>query len=151
MSIPIHVRFDPSAVDVLVLAAELPRDAERQVRRMRITGGALEKYRYIDGCDGCRLKSAGMKESHKHLQDCRRLLETAIVQDTEDREEHQKAQERISWRLAQRAEQKEGPEEVREPAFRLRRRHKESRGSMVRRCRSSGRTGSTSRRPKAGA
>ena len=65
--IPIRVRFDP--VDVKEVAESAPLRQEGG-RRLRLTDRMFAEFGYSDGvsggCEGCRWKQAGLKETRGH-------------------------------------------------------------------------------------
>ena len=71
---PMRVRFDPPQVGEPDPTMQPWK--EPQMRPMKITESMLQKYRYPEGCEGCRAKAAGMTQK-LHGEAFRKRIEQA--------------------------------------------------------------------------
>ena len=94
IAIPVRVRHDPPVREPPVPSVEnLP-----EARRMRINDAILAKYGYTQGCEGCRFKQAGMKETRGHSEVCRGGIWEAMDLDEEGRRHKEAQEERVTRR-----------------------------------------------------
>ena len=98
IEVPARVNFDgPDEVEVE--PAQNARDT-LDIRRMRISPAILRKYGFTTGCEGCRYKRAGFKESRGHNEECRNRLYQRMSEDPEDKEKLNIDERRITQKMA---------------------------------------------------
>ena len=71
-----------------------------EVRRMRITNSALQKYGYQDTCRAYQLKKAGLNESVNHEESCRRRTMEAMIPDEDGQRALRADKDRLDRRNA---------------------------------------------------
>ena len=103
MMIPMKVRFDKASEQDPTGDTEVH---DTETRRMRITQDVLSKYGYMDGCEGCETKRAGLAISKNHSDDCRSRIMQAMDGDEGGRRAKVANDERINIRLVVREEPK---------------------------------------------
>ena len=90
-AIPVRVTFDEKEGE----APERSEDKEVHRRRFRVTAQMLIDYGYTEGCEGCRLRKAGMEERRGHTEECRRRIEKEMEKTEDGRRRKKNEQERL--------------------------------------------------------
>ena len=92
--IPTRIRMEPE-VDVEVDGSR-PARREEGPRSTYLKKEAFEKYKYTEGCEGCRRLQAGVARNIVHKPECRERMYKAMSETPEGRKWLEKADRRIN-------------------------------------------------------